>query len=101
MTEQGFVALAHGSSDLVLAAHFNFYGTRLVTGSADHRIRVFDLDERAGWQIVDAWRGHNGEVLDVRWFSEVRCLCAPAEMFARSNGMAVSRAKYLAVSAKI
>ena len=65
MAGQCFKRLDHDSEDLVLAAHFNNYGTRLVTGCADHRIRVFDLNEGTGWQIVDVWRGHNGEVLDV------------------------------------
>ena len=64
MVNQGFRSLAHTSNDLVLAAHFNEYGTRLVTGSADHRIRVFDLNQEQ-WQLTDLWRGHNGEVLDV------------------------------------
>ncbi|MCJ1387322.1 epoxide hydrolase, soluble (sEH) [Xylographa bjoerkii] len=66
MVTQGFQSLAHSSNDLVLAAHFNEYGTRLVTGSADHRIRVFDLNQEH-WQLTDLWRGHNGEVLDVKW----------------------------------
>ena len=65
MTAHGFKGLTHGSAELVLAAHYNFYGTRLVTGSADHKIRVFDLTAEDNWELVDAWRGHNGEVLDV------------------------------------
>ena len=65
MTAHGFKELDQGTSELVLAAHFNTYGTRLVTGSADHRIRVFDKGENESWTQVDVWRGHNGEVLDV------------------------------------
>ncbi|MCJ1353242.1 MAG: epoxide hydrolase, soluble (sEH) [Icmadophila ericetorum] len=67
MTAHGFKELDQGTSELVLAAHFNTYGTRLVTGSADHRIRVFDKGENESWTQVDVWRGHNGEVLDVKW----------------------------------
>ncbi|MCJ1283200.1 epoxide hydrolase, soluble (sEH) [Xylographa opegraphella] len=66
MVTQGFRNFAHSSNDLVLAAHFNEYGTRLVTGSADHRIRVFDMNQE-NWQLTDLWRGHNAQVLDVKW----------------------------------
>lgn len=65
MPSHGFKELTHEGYDLVLAAHFNSYGTRLVTGSADHKIRVFDLDDEKNWVAADIWRGHNGEVLDV------------------------------------
>ena len=65
MPTHGFQALAHESNDVVLAAHFNDHGTRLVTGSADHRLRVFDLDAEGAWDCTDLWRGHNGEVIDV------------------------------------
>ena len=65
MTSQGFRELSHGGSELVLAAHYNTYGTRLVTGSADHRIRVFNLGVDGTWEIADVWGAHKGEVLDV------------------------------------
>ena len=65
MVTQGFQNFAHSSNDLVLAAHFNEYGTRLVTACADHRLRVFDLNQEH-WQLTDLWRGHNGQVVDVR-----------------------------------
>lgn len=69
---------AHGHKDLVLAASYNLYGTRLATASADHTLRVWDkrraprpasahpsdpvADE---WILTDAWRAHDGEVFDV------------------------------------
>ena len=65
MGANGFKELSLSSPDIVLASHLNFYGNRLVTGSADHRIRVFDMNNSEDWVLVDAWRGHNGEVLDV------------------------------------
>jgi WD40 repeat protein len=65
MPTHGFQPLTHESNDLVLVAHFNDHGTRLVTGSADHRLRVFDLDAEGSWDCTDLWRGHNGEVIDV------------------------------------
>ncbi|MCJ1478234.1 epoxide hydrolase, soluble (sEH) [Lambiella insularis] len=66
MVQQGFQSLAHNSNDVVLAAHFNDHGTRLVTGSADHRIRVFD-SKQGNWKLTDLWRGHNGAILDIKW----------------------------------
>ena len=74
MLSHGFQELSDKGSELVLAAHYNFYGTRLVTGSADHKIRVFDLDGEKNWVAADVWRGHNGEVLDVREILETLVL---------------------------
>ena len=63
----GFLPLTHSDTEVVLCADVDRYGTRLVTVSADHRLRVFELDEASGeWELVDAWRGHNGMILDVR-----------------------------------
>ena len=100
MAGQCFKRLAHDSTDLVLAAHFNNYGTRLVTGCADHRIRVFDLDESTGWQMVDVWRGHNGEVLDVSSNDHGKNRVA-TEIGVRSNGMVAWLVRPWEVSAKI
>ena len=66
MSTHGFQGLAHDSNDVVLALHFNDRGDRLVSGSADHRIRVMKLVGEDEWNLVDVWRGHDGEVLDVR-----------------------------------
>jgi nucleoporin SEH1 len=71
MSAHGFIKLPPSSKEVVLAAHFNKYGTRLVTGSADHRLRVFDLQDSGDWQRTDVWRGHNAEILDV-WPSSLR-----------------------------
>ncbi|KAF2663892.1 WD40 repeat-like protein [Microthyrium microscopicum] len=64
--ERGFSTFEHGHNDLVLAVDFNFYGTRMVTASADHRLKVFDRKDEA-WEIVDTWRAHDAEVVDVKW----------------------------------
>ena len=66
MSSHGFQGLAHDSNDVVLALHFNDRGDRLVSGSADHRIRVMKLVGEDEWTLVDVWRGHDGEVLDVQ-----------------------------------
>ena len=60
----GFTNIEHGASDIVLAAAFNQTGTRITLGSSDHKIRVFDVDTKSKWNLVDQWRGHDAEVLD-------------------------------------
>lgn len=62
--EIGFHRFAHGHQDLVLAVSYNFYGTRMVTASSDHRLKVWDRkDER--WVLTDEWKAHDAEVTDV------------------------------------
>jgi nucleoporin SEH1 len=53
-----------GGTEVVLCADFDRYGTRLVTGGADHRLRMYERVDDC-WELVDMWRGHNGMVLDV------------------------------------
>lgn len=60
----GFHPLSHADKEVVLAADFNRYGTRLVTASADHKLRVFD-DVEGNWTLIEEWRAHNAEVTDV------------------------------------
>lgn len=55
-----------GHADLVTVTKFNFYGNRLLTASADHRIKVWDLQKDGSWTLIDAWRGHDAEIRDVR-----------------------------------
>jgi len=56
----------HGSHDLVLAVDFNFYGTRMVTGSADHNLKVWDRKDE-NWTLIESWRAHDAEIVDVKW----------------------------------
>lgn len=60
-----FHPFPHGHQDLVLAAAYNFYGDRLATASADHRLKVWEKKGAEGWDLVDSWRGHEAEVTDV------------------------------------
>ncbi|KAK8207490.1 WD40-repeat-containing domain protein [Phyllosticta capitalensis] len=61
-----FSVFDHGHQDLVLAVDFNFFGTRMVTASSDHRVKVWDRRDDA-WTLVDSWRAHDAEVVDVKW----------------------------------
>ncbi|RMZ04361.1 hypothetical protein D0862_05331 [Hortaea werneckii] len=65
---QGFHRYSHGHRDLVSAQAFNFYGTRMATASADHRVKVWDRNVNTGqWTVTDVWTAHDAEVTDVRW----------------------------------
>ncbi|KAL1296981.1 hypothetical protein AAFC00_004580 [Neodothiora populina] len=64
--ETGFHRFPHGHNDLVLAVDYNFYGTRMVTASSDHRLKVWDRKDE-GWVLLDVWKAHDAEVTDVKW----------------------------------
>ncbi|KAI9693024.1 MAG: epoxide hydrolase, soluble (sEH) [Bathelium mastoideum] len=59
-------AFDHGHKDLVLAIDYNLYGTRMVTASSDHTLRVWDKQGDA-WELTDSWKAHDAEVTDVKW----------------------------------
>ena len=61
----GFQSFEHAAADIILAASFNAAGTRVVICSADHRIRVYSIDKEREWTLLDQFRGHDAEVLDV------------------------------------
>ncbi|TKA31319.1 hypothetical protein B0A50_02164 [Salinomyces thailandicus] len=64
----GFHRYSHGHRDIVLAQDFNLYGTRMATASSDHRVKVWDRNEKTGqWHVTDVWTAHDAEVTDVRW----------------------------------
>lgn len=65
--ENGFQDFNHGAADVILAAEFNLYGTHLAVCSADHKIRLFAVGLADAWTLIDQWRGHDAEILDVRW----------------------------------
>jgi nucleoporin SEH1 len=65
-TDRGFTTFEHGHNDLVLAVDFNFYGTRMVTASSDHRLKVWDKKDDT-WTLIDTWRAHDAEVTNVKW----------------------------------
>ena len=60
----GFQSFEHAAADIVLAASFNSSGTRIILCSADHKIRVYNVDQGDEYFLVDQWRGHDAEVLD-------------------------------------
>lgn len=62
--DRGFQTFSHGHQDLVLAVDFNFFGTRMVTASSDHRLAIWDKKDDT-WAPVDRWRAHDAEIVDV------------------------------------
>lgn len=63
-----FHRFSPGHTDLILSLSYNFYGTRLATASADHRVKVWDRSDSAGtWSISDTWTAHDAEVTDISW----------------------------------
>ncbi|KAM5456659.1 hypothetical protein MaudCBS49596_000900 [Microsporum audouinii] len=61
-----FTEFDAGHRDLVTVTKFNFYGNRILTASADHRIKVWDQKDD-GWELVDTWRAHDAEIRDAAW----------------------------------
>lgn len=59
-----FTDFESGHRDLVTVTKFNFYGNRIVTGSSDHRLKVWDQKD-GQWQLTDTWRAHDAEIRDV------------------------------------
>lgn len=54
-------------NDKVVALHVNFDGTRVLTASVDHRIKVWTRDQINGeLTLLDVFKAHDGDVKDVR-----------------------------------
>lgn len=63
-SERNFQTFSHGHQDLVLAVDFNYFGTRMVTASSDHRLKVWDKKDDS-WNLVESWKAHDAEIVDV------------------------------------
>ena len=44
-------------SETVLCSEFDFYGKRLVCGTADHKIMIYDYNGQ-DWQLATQWKAH-------------------------------------------
>lgn len=63
-SDRNFQTFSHGHQDLVLAVDFNYFGTRMVTASSDHRLKVWDKKDDA-WTLIESWKAHDAEIVDV------------------------------------
>ena len=66
-----FTEFEAGHRNLVTVTKFNFYGSRLLTASLDHRVKVWDQKE-TGWELTDTWRAHDAEIRDVGFVAKSR-----------------------------
>ena len=72
-----------GHNDRVTVIHTNFNGTKILTGSIDHRIKVWERDPKTGEKtLLDTFTAHDADIKDVSTkltFQPTlmpRCLCA-------------------------
>lgn len=55
-----------GHHDRVTVLHVNFDGTRILTASADHRIKVWERNPETGQRtLTDTWTAHDADIRDV------------------------------------
>ncbi|KAL2419588.1 hypothetical protein ABEF95_003554 [Exophiala dermatitidis] len=58
-----------GHQDRVTVLHTNFNGTRILTGSIDHRIKVWDRDVKTGERtLIDTFTAHDSDIRDAKFF---------------------------------
>jgi len=66
MANEGTITtINHGHRDLVLAVDFDFYGIRMITAGADHKLKLWDRKDDT-WVLTDTWKAHDAEITDVR-----------------------------------
>jgi WD40 repeat protein len=60
-------AMDNGHDDIITAMKHNFDGTRFLTASSDHRVKVYHKVEGNDDQMEldDTWTAHDAEVRDV------------------------------------
>lgn len=54
--------------DRVTCLHINYDGTRILTGSIDHRINIWSVSPRTQERaLVDTWTAHDADIRDAKW----------------------------------
>ncbi|KAJ3127664.1 epoxide hydrolase, soluble (sEH) [Nowakowskiella sp. JEL0407] len=69
---ESFVAFNTKHQDLILDVAYNFYGNRLATCSADHKIKIWDSKSEPSspdpsWSLSCSWKAHDASILKVTW----------------------------------
>ena len=55
-----------GHHDRVTVLHVNFDGTRILTASADHRVKIWERDPETGVKtLTETWTAHDADIRDV------------------------------------
>jgi len=63
---QPFQPLNTQHKDIIHHLAYDFYGKRLATAAGDHKIKVWDWDEKS-WVLSGELKAHNGAVWKVQW----------------------------------
>ena len=65
-----------GHQDRVIVVHINFDGTRILTASIDHRVKVWNRDTSSGEKtLVDTFTAHDADIRDVRAKTDIHIEC--------------------------
>ena len=73
-------------SDRVTTVHVNFNGTKILTASIDHRIKVWSREPRTGERtLLDTFTAHDADIRDV---SHLRAFAFCSQERPRANGSA-------------
>jgi WD40 repeat protein len=55
-----------GHHDRVTVLHVSFDGTRILTASADHRVKAWERNPETGQRtLTDTWTAHDADIRDV------------------------------------
>ncbi|BEI92844.1 uncharacterized protein CcaverHIS019_0504720 [Cutaneotrichosporon cavernicola] len=54
-----------GHADLVTHAAYDFYGEKLATCSADHKIKIFSKLPDGTWELETEWKAHDAPILQL------------------------------------
>ena len=57
-------SISHGHHDIIQVIQYNYDGQRVLTGSSDHHVKVWDK-RGEDWQLTDTFRAHDAEIMDV------------------------------------
>jgi hypothetical protein len=86
-----------GHQDRVTVLHINFDGTRILTASADHRVKVWERNAQTGQRtLTETWTAHDADIRDVLTdhlhicHYGVRLTRQVGEMAASNHGLAYS-----------
>ena len=57
-----------GHDDRVTALHINYDGSRILTASIDHRVKVWNVDRKTGERtIIDTFTAHDADIRDAKF----------------------------------
>jgi nucleoporin SEH1 len=83
-----------GHQDRVTVLHINFDGTRILTASADHRVKVWERNAQTGQRtLTETWTAHDADIRDVQTEPPYLPLWSKTNTPSRRNGCIQPRAR--------